>query len=86
MQTHSHEEARKGAFNAFTQVYDAKADAPHLAVLDARRPEDGPVARCHLDHALTPTFHGGFAPAQAPGPGGQLPERRGRPEFWRTRG
>ncbi|MCY1033747.1 carotenoid oxygenase family protein [Corallococcus sp. BB11-1] len=46
-----------------TQVYDAKADASHVAVLDARRLEDGPVARCHFDHALPPTFHGGFAPA-----------------------
>ncbi|RKH53198.1 carotenoid oxygenase family protein [Corallococcus llansteffanensis] len=46
-----------------TQVYDVKADASHIAVLDARRLEDGPVARCHFDHALPPTFHGGFAPA-----------------------
>ncbi|WP_375759187.1 carotenoid oxygenase family protein [Corallococcus exercitus] len=47
-----------------TQVYDEKADASHVAVLDARRMEDGPVARCHFDHALPPTFHGGFAPAK----------------------
>lgn len=47
-----------------TQVYDVKSDTSHVAVLDARRMEAGPVARCHFDHALPPTFHGGFAPAK----------------------
>ncbi|NOJ94805.1 carotenoid oxygenase [Corallococcus coralloides] len=47
-----------------TQVFDAKTDTSHVAVLDARHLEDGPVARCHFDHALPPTFHGGFAPAK----------------------
>ncbi|WP_375744794.1 carotenoid oxygenase family protein [Corallococcus interemptor] len=44
-----------------TQVFDAKTDTSHVAVLDARHLEDGPVARCHFNHALPPTFHGGFA-------------------------
>jgi all-trans-8'-apo-beta-carotenal 15,15'-oxygenase len=47
-----------------TQVFDARTETSHVAVLDARRMEDGPVARCHFDHALPPTFHGGFAPAK----------------------
>ncbi|MBJ6762390.1 carotenoid oxygenase family protein [Myxococcaceae bacterium JPH2] len=46
-----------------TQVYDARSDTSHVAVLDAQRLEEGPVARCHFDHALPFTFHGGFAPA-----------------------
>ncbi|NOK11575.1 carotenoid oxygenase family protein [Corallococcus exercitus] len=46
-----------------TQVFDTKTDTTHVAVLDAERLDAGPVARCHFEHALPPTFHGTFVPA-----------------------
>ncbi|RKH22272.1 carotenoid oxygenase [Corallococcus praedator] len=46
-----------------TQVFDTKTDTTHVAVLDAERLDAGPVARCHFEHALPPTFHGAFIPA-----------------------
>ncbi|MGE6761655.1 carotenoid oxygenase family protein [Corallococcus interemptor] len=45
-----------------TQVYDTKTDTTHVAVLDAERLDAGPVARCHFEHGLPPTFHGEFLP------------------------
>ena len=44
-------------------VYDGRADASHLAILDAARLEDGPVARAWFDHAVPITFHGSWVPA-----------------------
>jgi carotenoid cleavage dioxygenase-like enzyme len=46
-----------------TMVYDANADASHLAILDAAKPGAPPLARVHFDHAIPPGFHGVFAPA-----------------------
>jgi all-trans-8'-apo-beta-carotenal 15,15'-oxygenase len=41
-----------------TMVYDGAVHRSHLQVLDARAPGDGPVARCHFDHAIPFGFHG----------------------------
>ncbi len=41
-------------------VYDAHEDASFVAVFDAVRLEDGPVARAWLDHHVPMTFHGAF--------------------------
>ncbi|HEX5745677.1 MAG TPA: carotenoid oxygenase family protein [Archangium sp.] len=45
------------------QTYDATSDQTYLAVLDARTPEAGPVARAWLDHGFPFTFHGTWVPA-----------------------
>lgn len=44
-------------------VYDARAEASAVAVLDARRLAEGPVARAWFDHAVPVTFHGSWMPA-----------------------
>jgi all-trans-8'-apo-beta-carotenal 15,15'-oxygenase len=41
-------------------VYDARAHASHVAVLDARQPGAAPMARAHFDHHVPFTFHGNF--------------------------
>ncbi|MGZ5968169.1 MAG: carotenoid oxygenase family protein [Polyangiales bacterium] len=46
-----------------TMVLDARRGSSHLAVLDARRIADGPIARLHFDHAIPFGFHGIFADA-----------------------
>lgn len=43
-------------------VYDGARDASFVAVIDARRPEDGPVAKLWFDHAIPFLFHGAWAP------------------------
>ena len=48
---------------ALVLVYDEARDASHVAVLDARAPEDGPVARAHFGHAVPLTLHGTWLPA-----------------------
>jgi all-trans-8'-apo-beta-carotenal 15,15'-oxygenase len=48
---------------ALVLVYDEACDASHVAVLDARAPEDGPVARAQLGHAVPLTLHGTWLPA-----------------------
>lgn len=45
-----------------TLVYDGRADASYLAVLDAARLEAGPVARAWFDHPVPITFHGSWLP------------------------
>jgi all-trans-8'-apo-beta-carotenal 15,15'-oxygenase len=45
-----------------TMVYDAAADASHLAVFDARAPQAPPIARAWFDHPIPPGFHGIFSP------------------------
>lgn len=44
-----------------TMVFDARENRSHLQVLDARALGDGPVARCHFDHAIPFGFHGIWA-------------------------
>jgi carotenoid cleavage dioxygenase-like enzyme len=44
-------------------VYRGGTDSSYLAVLDAARLEDGPVARVHFDHEIPVTFHGNWLPA-----------------------
>lgn len=46
-------------------VYDGKSDRSFVAVLDARRLADGPLARIHLDHHTPIALHGCWVP----GPG-----------------
>jgi all-trans-8'-apo-beta-carotenal 15,15'-oxygenase len=43
-----------------TLVYDAAAHESHVAVMDAERVSDGPVARAYFGHAVPFTFHGFF--------------------------
>lgn len=45
-----------------TMVFDAKADASGLEILDARSPGDGPVATCWFNHPIPLGFHGLWAP------------------------
>lgn len=42
-------------------VYDGTRDASYVAVIDAARPEAGPVARLWFDHAIPFLFHGVWA-------------------------
>jgi len=44
-------------------VYDGMADKSCVAVLDARDPARGAIARAWFDHHVPFTFHGNFAPA-----------------------
>ncbi|HMV68115.1 MAG TPA: carotenoid oxygenase family protein [Myxococcota bacterium] len=44
------------------QVYDLRADAHYVAVLDARDPAAGPVAKVWFDQALPTPFHGTWLP------------------------
>jgi all-trans-8'-apo-beta-carotenal 15,15'-oxygenase len=46
-------------------VHDAAKNAAHLAIVDARAPEAGPIARAHFDGPLPPTFHGVWAPSRS---------------------
>ncbi len=39
-------------------VYDERRNASHLAIIDAQRISDGPVARARLDHRVPAGFHG----------------------------
>jgi carotenoid cleavage dioxygenase len=43
-------------------IFDESRNASHLAVLDAQRLEQGPVARAFLDHRVPAGFHGSFRP------------------------
>lgn len=52
--------AREGEGWALTLVYSARTGTSHLAVLDAERIEDGPIARAFFDHHVPITFHGTF--------------------------
>lgn len=45
-------------------VYDAARDTSHVAVVDARDLEAGPVARVHFDHHVPFTFHGNWQPGR----------------------
>ncbi len=47
-----------------SQTYDATSDQTYVAVLEARTPEAGPVARVWLEHAFPFTFHGTWVPAR----------------------
>ena len=39
-------------------VYEERAHTSHIAVLDAARPEHGPLAQAHFDHHVPLTLHG----------------------------
>jgi all-trans-8'-apo-beta-carotenal 15,15'-oxygenase len=41
-----------------TLVYDAKSHESHVAVIDAERLEDGPIAKAHFGHHVPFGFHG----------------------------
>ena len=45
-------------------VFDERRNASHLAIADAERVEDGPLARAHLDHRVPAGFHGSFVLAR----------------------
>ena len=44
-------------------VYDATTHASHVAVLDAQRIAEGPIARLFFDHHVPFTFHGNWSSA-----------------------
>jgi len=46
-------------------ILDARRKTSHLAVLDAQRIADGPIARAHFDHAIPFGFHGAWSPNEA---------------------
>ena len=46
-------------------VYDSRRHASHLAVFDARRLSQGPVARAWFDHHIPFTVHGLWAPSSS---------------------
>ncbi len=46
-----------------TLVYDARVHRSHVAVIDAERLEDGPIAKAHFEHHVPYGFHGTWAPA-----------------------
>lgn len=56
------EAAEEDDGHLLTMVLDAQKRASHLAILDARRLEGGPVARLHFDHAIPFGFHGAWSP------------------------
>jgi all-trans-8'-apo-beta-carotenal 15,15'-oxygenase len=47
------------------QVYSVPSHTTHLAVIDARAVENGPIARAHFDHHIPAGFHGIWVPAEA---------------------
>lgn len=47
-----------------TQAYDKASDQHYVAVLDARRPSDGPVAKVWYNHRLPCPFHGTWIPSR----------------------
>lgn len=47
---------------ALSLVYDASRHESYVAVLDAERLEEGPVARAWMGHHVPVTFHGTFVP------------------------
>jgi all-trans-8'-apo-beta-carotenal 15,15'-oxygenase len=48
-----------------TLVYDGRLDRSHVAILDARALDAGPVARAWFDHAIPHGFHGQWVPRGA---------------------
>ena len=44
-----------------TLVYDGRSHTSHVAVLDAKRPSEGAIARVHFDHHVPFHFHGQWA-------------------------
>jgi all-trans-8'-apo-beta-carotenal 15,15'-oxygenase len=41
-------------------VYDERTHTSHVAVLDAERPDQGPIAQAHFDHHVPLTLHGAW--------------------------
>lgn len=55
-----HAGAREGEGHLLSLVLDARTETSHVAVFDAERLAEGPVARAFFDHAIPMTFHGTF--------------------------
>lgn len=51
---------RETAGYVLSLCFDRASDRSHLAILDAERFEEGPVARVWFEHYLPPTFHGSW--------------------------
>lgn len=60
-------------------VYDGREDRSHVAVVDATRIEDGPIARAWFDHHVPMTFHGVFDPTRDGGRGSGVRPRATSP-------
>jgi carotenoid cleavage dioxygenase-like enzyme len=52
--------SEEGVGYLLATIFDEARNASHLAVLDAQRVEQGPIARAHLDHRVPAGFHGSF--------------------------
>src|SRR5262245_29362642 len=50
--------ADEGDGYVLSVIFDEDHNRSHLAILDARRVEDGPIARALLDHRVPGGFHG----------------------------
>ena len=46
-------------------VYRAASHASHLAVFEAQRVGEGPIARAHFDHHIPSSFHGTWVPSRS---------------------
>jgi len=57
--------AAEGEGYLLATIYDEERNASCLAVLDAERLEEGPIARAHLDHRVPVGFHGAWRAAPA---------------------
>lgn len=51
-------DAAEGEGYLLTNVFEEERNASHLAIFDAKRVEQGPIARAYLDHRVPVGFHG----------------------------
>jgi carotenoid cleavage dioxygenase-like enzyme len=51
-------DAREGEGYVLSNIFDAPRGASHLAIFDAEKIEQGPIARAHLGHRVPVGFHG----------------------------
>ena len=52
------DDAAEGEGYALSYIFDSRTTTSHLAVFDALRMCDGPIARCHFREHVPMTFHG----------------------------
>lgn len=46
-------------------IYRLSEHKSHLAIIDAQRVEEGPIARAHFDHHIPAGFHGTYVPTES---------------------
>jgi all-trans-8'-apo-beta-carotenal 15,15'-oxygenase len=55
-------DAAEGEGYLLALIYRATTHTSHLAVFDAQRVGEGPIARAHFDHHIPASFHGTWVP------------------------